>query len=321
MSAEMVATDRPLDPSEWPTAGEQEYAELQEQLADHHGVDIESRAFESDDAGRIHYLLAGDPDGEPVVPLHGLSTTAATWLPLAPALAEEYRLIIPDRPGRGLSATMNHSGRDPRVFFTAYLVELLDELGIDRPHLVGNSLGGLQAFLLAIDHDRVDKLCLVGAPGGLSREYSFANRLITVRGLNRLLYWLTKQQDSLEYTKESLGDIVVDESAVSELFYRTFAKNLDLPGRMDSHRTMVTELGSFMRMHPVYDLTDEVVDLECPTAFIWGTEDNYFDPEVGKAVADRMPNAVFHELEGHGHMPFLEPGEETETLVREFLDG
>lgn len=322
MATKTVATNRPLESSEWPDEGEREYADLQEQLADENDVDIDSHAFESDAAGRIHYLLAGNPDGEPVLLLHGLSATAATWLPMVPVLTDEYRLVIPDRPGRGLSNPMNYLGRGPRSFFTGYLVELLDELGIEQPHVVGNSLGGLQAFLLAVDHDCVDKLCIVGAPGGLSTEFPFSYRLITVRGLNRFLYWLTKQQDSLEYVKENLNNVgVVDDSAVSELFFRVFAKNLDLPGRMDSHRTMVTELASFTKMNPVYDISDEVATIDRPTAFIWGSEDSFFEPAVGKPVADRMPNAVFHELEGLGHIPFLEPTDEAEQLVREFLDG
>jgi pimeloyl-ACP methyl ester carboxylesterase len=53
-----------------------------------------------------------------------------------------------------------------------YLLKVFDDLGLARPHVVGNSLGGQQAFLLAIDHNRVDRLCLVGSPGGVSTDFS-----------------------------------------------------------------------------------------------------------------------------------------------------
>lgn len=98
----MNATDSPDDqdhsPGDWPSRSERRYAKRQARLADHYGLDVESRIRDTD-AGRTHYLVTGNPDGEPVVLLHGVSVSAATWLPMAPALTNEYRLYISDRPG------------------------------------------------------------------------------------------------------------------------------------------------------------------------------------------------------------------------------
>lgn len=176
---------------------------------------------------------------------------------MVPSLAEDYRVYAPDRPGRGLSAAPSYRGRDLRRFPVAYLVELFDDLGLDRPHVAGNSLGGQQAFLLAIDHDRVDRLPLVGAPGGLSREFPPVFRLLTVHGVSRLLYWLN--------ARESVGRFVVDDSGIPEAFYETLAAAESLPGRAESLRSLNLEQGSFGRMHPVLDISDEVVDIRRPT--------------------------------------------------------
>lgn len=309
-------------PTDWPSKPEQRYAKRQARLASHYDLDVDSCVIDTDAAGRIHYLVAGDPDGEPVVLLHGVSVTAATWLPMAPALTDAYRLYIPDRPGRGLSAAPSYRGRDLRQFMVGYLLELFDELGLDRPHGVGNSLGGQQAFLLSIDHDRVDRLCLVGGPGGVSKEFSLLWRLTTVRGLNRLLFWLLNRGDPVENAREATRRLlVVDDSAVPEPFYELLAASQELPGRQRSLRSLNTEQGSFGRMHSLFDLRDEIVGIQRPTVFVWGTEDSFWPPEVGRSVADRMPDAEFHELLGHGHVPWLEQGEEAETRVRSFLDG
>jgi pimeloyl-ACP methyl ester carboxylesterase len=311
-----------LSPDDWPSEPEQRYAERQARLATHYGLDVESYMIDTDAAGRIHYLVAGDPDGEPVVLLHGVSVTAATWLPLAPALTDKYHLYAPDRPGRGLSAAPSYRGRDLRQFMVEYLLDLLDELELDRPHMVGNSLGGQQAFLLTIDHDRVDRLCLVGAPGGVSKEFSLLWRLLTVRGVNRLLFWLLDRGDPVENARESARQfLVVDDSAIPAPFYELLAAGQELPGRQRSLRSLTTEQGSFGRMHSLFDLRDEIVNIERPTGFVWGTEDSFWPPEVGRPVAEKMPDAEFHELPGHGHMPWMEPGDETETHVRSFLDG
>jgi len=308
-------------PDDWELEPERRYAECQARLAEYCGVDVESRTVETDAVGRIHYLVAGDPDGEAVLLLHGVGTHAATWLPMVPALTDEYRVYVPDRPGRGLSAAPSYGGQDLRTFLVDYLVELFDDLGLERPHVVGNSLGGQQAFLLAIDHDRVDRLCLVGAPGGLSRKFPFVFRLLTMHGVSRLLFWLNDRGDPLETARESVGQFVVDDSEISGAFYETLAAARDLPGRTESLRSLNLEQGSFGRMHPLFDISDEVVEITRPTCFLWGSEDAFWPPEAGRPVAERMADATFEEVPEHGHMPWLEPGAKTESGVRSFLAG
>lgn len=307
---------------DWPGELERRYAARQARLAAYYDVAVDSRTHDTASAGRVHYLVAGDPDGEPVVLLHGITVTAATWLPMVPALADEYRLYIPDRPGRGLSAAPSYRDRDLRPFLVDYLCELCDQLNLERPHVVGNSFGGLQALLLAIDRDRVDRLCLVGAPAGISKEFSLVWRLLTVRGVNRVLVWLLNRGDPIENAREAATErLVVDDSAIPIEFYELMAARQQLPGREQSLRSLLTEQGSFGRMHPLFDIREEVVDIERPTEFIWGSEDAFWPPEVGRSVAGRMPNAKFFELLNHGHMPWMEPGDETELRVRAFLSG
>lgn len=316
-----TSDDQHLSPDDWETSPERRYANRQADLAAEYDVAFESRVLDTDAAGPVHYLVAGDPDGDPVVLLHGVSTTAATWLPMVPALSE-YRLYLPDRPGRGLSSAPSYAGRDLRQFMVTYLLELFDECGLERPHVVGNSLGGQQAFLLALDHDRVDRLCLVGAPGGISKEFSLLWRLMTVDGVNRLLYWLMARGDAVDNARQSAEQfLVADTSAISEAFYELLAAGSEMPDRQASLRSLQSEQGSFGRMHSLFDLTDEIVDIQRPTAYVWGTEDSFWPPEVGRPVAEQMPDAQFHELAGYGHMPWLEPGEEAETTVQAFLDG
>ena len=236
-------------------------------------------------------------------------------------VATESITRLVDTPPGTITGSTRYRGRDLREFLVGYLLELFDDLGLDRPHVVGNSLGGQQAFLLAIDHDRVDRLPLVGAPGGLSREYPLVFRLLTMHGVSRLLYWLNARGDPLENARESVGRFVVDDSGIPEAFYETLAAAESLPGRAESLRSLNLEQGSFGRMHPVFDISDEVVDIGRPTLFLWGSEDVLWPPEAGRPVADRMPDATLHALPDHGHMPWLEPGEDVARRVRSFLDG
>lgn len=309
-------------PGDWPTDPERRYAARQARFADECGVAVESHTTDTDAAGRIHYLTAGPADGEPVVLLHGITEPAAIWMPVLSALADRYRLYAPDMPGEGLSAKPSYSGRGLRTSLTAYLLELCDEWGIDRAHVVAHSLGGWQGFFLATDTEFVDRLCLVGAPVGLSRDFPLLVRLFTVRVVNRLLLWLMSRGDGVENARQWLDLFgVVDASAVPPGFLELYATRQDLPGLQDSLRSLMTEAGSFGRMRPLTDRRSQIVDIERPTAFVWGSADYYWPPAVGRRVARRMPDAEFHELPEHGHTPWLEPGDEAATLVRSFLDA
>ena len=320
-SSTTVSEDRALSPDDWSQPAERRYADAQARLADHYDLAIESRVTETDAAGRVHYLVDGNPDGDPVLLLHGVGTPAGTWLPLFPALVDKYRVYAPDRPGLGLSAAPSYRDRDLRSFLVAYLLELLDDLAIDRPHVVGNSHGGLQSFLLAIDHDRVDRLQLVGAPGGVSRDLPRLFRLLTVRGLNRVLLWLLSRGDPVENARQSMQRVnVVGASAIPDVFYELLAAGQDLPGRPESQRSLATAQGSYGRAHPLFDIRDDIVGIDCPTQFVWGAEDAFYPPDVGRPVAEKMPDAEVHELPRHGHTPWLEPGDEVAGLVRGFLD-
>jgi len=315
-----IQSREPLDPADWPTEPEREYARAQAALAAHDDVAFDSTAIDTAAKGRVHYLEAGDPDGEPVVLLHGVGTTAAQFLPLLGDVGDEYRWIAPDRPGRGLSANASFAGEDLRDALTEYLLDFLAGLDLERPHVVGNSLGGLQAFLLAIDHDRVDRLALVGAPGGVSTEFPLAMRLLTVRGLGRLLLWLQRRGDPLETARDRTSDLLVaDDSAVPAEFYDLMVASNRIPGRARSLRSLLYREGSWTRMHPAFDIRDAIVDIGRPTAFFWGTEDFLWPPATGRPLVDRMPNATLEVLEGHGHMPWMEPGDAVATGLRRFL--
>ena len=116
--------------------------------------------------------VAGEP--EPVLAIHGLSSTRKVWLWVHDA-APDIALLAPDLRGRGESVGMGGPyGMDAHV---ADLVALLDDLGLDRVHVMGMSMGGFIAVHLAHQHpERVSSLLLVdggppmAAPPGLTPE-------------------------------------------------------------------------------------------------------------------------------------------------------
>jgi pimeloyl-ACP methyl ester carboxylesterase len=106
--------------------------------------------------------------GPPLVLLHALGSSRAVWDPVVPALAERFDVLAVDLPGFGESGPVPPGTEPHPAFLAATVAALLDELRIDRPHVVGNSLGGWIALELARLRP-VSSLTLL-APAGLWRR-------------------------------------------------------------------------------------------------------------------------------------------------------
>ncbi|WP_227134938.1 alpha/beta fold hydrolase [Halorubellus salinus] len=301
-----------------PESGERAFLEALETYAETVDVDVASRTA-SVAGDRIHYLEAGD--GPPLLCLHGLSTNAATWLPLFDALADEFRVIAPDRPGRGLSTPVDYATVDFREFGVDYVTGLMDALDVDATRLLGNSLGGMQALHCQVDHpDRVDRTCLVGAPGGLSRNVPWVFRLTYAPKVGP---WLFRRSiaDSLADAREQWNLInLEDDSALPDALLEVGLAGERIPGQTDSLVALNTTAGTLRGgMHERFVVRDELEASDVPTRFVWGTEDFFWPPAVGRPVADAMPAGEMVVLDDHGHTPWLEPTTEARDAIVAFL--
>lgn len=114
-------------------------------------------------------------DGPPLLLMHGLTRNSADFDPLVPHLAGRYRLLVPDQRGRGLSAADPDPANYRPDVYAADMFALLGSLSIDRAGLVGTSMGGLMAMVMAAQQpERVSALVLndigpVLDPAGLAR--------------------------------------------------------------------------------------------------------------------------------------------------------
>lgn len=115
------------------------------------------------DGPTLHVVSGGD--GPPLLLLHGFPQTHLAWRFVAPALAEDYRVVCPDLPGYGASPALD--GEDSPERFAkrrtaTAMVELMSELGHDRFSLVGHDRGALVAFRAALDNpDVVEHLAVL----------------------------------------------------------------------------------------------------------------------------------------------------------------
>src|SRR5439155_16845492 len=122
--------------------------------------------------GGLHtsYLEAGR--GSPVVLLHGLGATNASFLPTVWDLARDHRVIAPDLPGFGETAKPIRSYH--ARFYAQWTAALLKQLGVERAQIVGNSMGGRVALDLGMQYpDMVDRMLLLAPPPAFIHNQEF----------------------------------------------------------------------------------------------------------------------------------------------------
>ncbi|MFF5480055.1 alpha/beta fold hydrolase [Streptomyces sp. NPDC012935] len=266
-------------------------------------------------------FVAETGDGPPVMLLHGGGPGASgvsNYTRNIAELAKEYRVIVPDLPGYGRS-TKGVDGADPFGHLAAGIRGLLDELGLDKAHLVGNSYGGACALRLALDTpDRVDRMVLMG-PGGIG-----TTRALPTPGLNSLLAYYAGDGPSrlklerfirtyLVFNAADVPDSVIDARYEASIDPEVIAAPpLRRPSGPNALRTL-------WKMDFTRD--DRLSRLPVPTLVLWGAADKVNRPSGGRMLADRMPDCDLYEVANTGHWVQFERAELFNRICADFLAG
>jgi pimeloyl-ACP methyl ester carboxylesterase len=241
-------------------------------------------------------------DGKPVLLVHGLGYTRAGWGPVRERLARRYRVVSFDN--RGIGESEKPPGPYDVPTMTQDAVQVMDEAGLDRAHVVGASLGGMIAQTLAVQHpERVEKLVLACTTPGVADAYPMPQ--VTVDLFSRAAT-MEPHAALRAFVENSLGaeppDGIADE---------IYAYRVANPPDMAGWQAQVTAGTTFPGV--------DVARITAPTLVVTGTVDNVIDPRNSELLATRIPNARLERVDGGGHMFIWERADEFATLVEEFL--
>jgi pyruvate dehydrogenase E2 component (dihydrolipoamide acetyltransferase) len=260
---------------------------------------VKSREIEV--AGRrLRYLELGEGDGLPVLLVHGFGADLNTWMFTQPVLAEGRRVIALDLPGHGGSVKEVCGGDSDSL---ADAVEgALRVLDIGKFHLVGHSMGGAVAALLALRRpDLVSSLTLIASAGlGPEVNGSFIDGFVRV----------ARRREAVEI----LSLLVHDPALVS----RTMVEDVLRYKRLDGVSAALARIAEawFAGGRQLLDLTDRIATLAMPVQLIWGREDRIIPVAHAAALASRFP---VHIIEQAGHLPHMEKAGEVNRLLNGFI--
>jgi len=248
--------------------------------------------------------------GEPLVLLHGVMGSERMWREVAPLLATDHDVIAPTALGHNGGPRSDHA-RTRYSDVVDAAERQLDQLGLDRAHLVGNSMGGWMALDLA-RRGRARSVCAISPAGMWLAESSGsgarAKRLgEALRMGRRTRPLLPVLYRSRRVRKFALRNIAADGGA------RSPSEALGLTDDM-----LGCEIAEDMLA------TDEhfaVLDpLPCPITIVWCELDRIFpEPEYGARARVRVPGAHYVVLEGVGHVPMLDDPGLVVTAIRDAL--
>lgn len=264
---------------------------------------------------RRAFRMAGS--GPPVVLVHGIGDSSATWAPVIQAMARRHLVIAPDLLGHG-------SSDKPRADYSvaAYangIRDLLGVLGVERATLVGHSLGGGVAMQFAYQFpERTERLVLVGS-GGAGPDVSRVLRMMTLPGAASLLHLLRLPTARLQ---------VGVASRVLRLLGTGLGQDAPDLLRMVDALPDATARAAFIRtLRAVVDWRGQVVTMldRCyltsgmPTMLVWGSRDAIVPVGHAHRAHAAMPNSRLEVFEGAGHFPFHTDPTRFVALLEDFL--
>ncbi|MGB4344605.1 MAG: alpha/beta fold hydrolase [Moraxellaceae bacterium] len=256
------------------------------------------------DGKRMVWLQGGNPEGEPVVLLHGFGASKENWLPLLPFLARRYHLFIPDLPGWGQSHFHPETayGMDHQV---ARVAEWMGGVLPSPAHVVGSSMGGGISGLLAARHpDLVRTVTLMNAAGVIGTQTTrFEQQLMqgrnqlvahNIKGVFDLLSTVMESRSMALLMAPAICQEVVSRRHVNEHMFRQLLQHVPAP-----------ELPAFSAV-------------TVPAFILWGIEDRVLHVSCAETFRELIPHARMKLLSGVGHLPMVERPHHTASLLRRF---
>ncbi|WP_255194516.1 alpha/beta fold hydrolase [Natronobeatus ordinarius] len=256
----------------------------------------------------LQYEVDGPAHGEPVALVEGLGYGKWMWRWQREALSDAYRVIVPDNRGTGDSDAPDgpYTIRD----MAADLEAVLADIGVDRAHVVGASMGGMIAQRYALEYDRAATLSLLcttpGGPDAVPVPEETLDRMFAV----------PEDADERETIRHRMAP------AVSDAFYEEcpdlLERIVDWRLEMDASEAARAAQGAAVQ---AFDASDELGGLETPTLLLHGTADRVVPVENTRLLAEALPNARLELLEGGHHLCFIESASWVNDHLLHFLSG
>jgi pimeloyl-ACP methyl ester carboxylesterase len=247
--------------------------------------------------------------GEPLLLLHGIGHHRQAWDPVVDILATERDVIAVDLPGFGASPALPDGLTYDLATTAAVFGAFFETLGLDRPHVAGNSLGGLMA--LQLGREKLVRSVTALSPAGFwsqaERRYAFGVLLTMRRIARRLPLPLV----------ERLSRTAAGRTALTSTIYaRPWRRSPEAVVAETLALVNATGFEETLRAGATVQFTDDLPGL--PVTVAWGSQDRVLLRRQGVRAKHIVPRARLVRLPGCGHVPM---NDDPALVARVLLDG
>ena len=260
-------------------------------------------------AGDIKLHINDIGEGYPVICLHGGGPGATGWSNFkqnVPAISAEYRMILMDMPNFGGSDIIVSD--EGRLTVCAEAVDaMMDELGIEQAHFIGNSIGAQSVLRLAIDKPaRINRLV---AMGNNAYQHGFFMPRPT-EGIQIIIDYYDEEGPTLDKMRTLVHTLAHDPSLVTE---DTIRERYEASAQPEM-------INLWTHNHPKReDISHLLNKVECPVLFVWGAEDRFSSLDSGLTMVKMCKYAEMHIFPRCGHWAQVEYAAEFNDLALNFL--
>ena len=284
-----------------------------------YGLEPSERFFELQEP-RVRVRVQETGTGDPVVFIGGSAGTGAYWAPLIRELPGR-RAIVLDRPGWGLSTPIDYRGANLGDVAATTIRGVIDELGLDRVDVVGQSIGGIWALHAArADGNRIGALVL---PGGMPNpEVPLPAFIKLLRSpIGAVMVRAPMRPAMLRKQLEALGHgTTLGRGGMQDFMAWRLDFQRDTPS-MRHERAMVqaiTTRDGFR--HGVHLDAGALADIAQPTLMVFGTADPAGASEIWRRYVERLPDGRLELVEDAGHNVFWDDPGGVGGTMRRFLE-
>jgi 2-hydroxy-6-oxonona-2,4-dienedioate hydrolase len=295
------------------------YRGAERELWDHYGLKPTER-FAHPCSPEVRLRLLDVGSGTPLLFVHG-TAGPGSW----PSLIHElpgYRSIVLERPGWGMSAPVEFSGKEYRTLVAKILRGVVDSLGLDRVHVVGGSIGNVWALQLAAQYPYlVSRVVLLGSGPMVSEAEVPAFIRLLASPAGALMVRLPDTPARLRSILRKLGHgASLDAGRISDEFIDWRVAAVRETDSMRHEREMVRAIvrGRSYRPGLTFDQA-ELATIGQPTLHVYGTADPVGSAELWARMAGMLPRGEMQLVEGAGHMPWFDDPKRVAAAVAHFL--
>lgn len=296
------------------------YRHAEGALWNHYGLEPTERFIDLDAPGvRLRVQEVGA--GEPILFIHGGVWPGAAFASLIGELSG-FRCVILDRPGCGLSSALDYSKYAYKTVIAQLLTGVLDAVGIERTHVVGQEVGAAWALGLAAAHPtRVDRLVLTGAAPLLHEQPVPTFIKVLASPIGALIVRLPQSRGQARSILRQDGHgASLEAGQIPDAYLDWHVALMRETATIRNERALIrATLGRGGWRPEVTFEADELAQLQRPMLYVYGTNDPESTVDRVRHVVSLLPGAELHLLEDGGHLPWLDDPSQIGARVGGFL--